>query len=300
MISFKARFFIFLLKATKRKQVFLDAAAFNAAISARRKTQSHAPNDKIRARLDIEERSLDGSPVYVVKPQGGKAPAHFLYYMHGGAYTFEIIPQHWAYVADMAEVLNAQIMVPIYPLAPEHKAEQMLAFAHKAYRDFEENHAGGAPIHMVGDSAGAAMLVAMAQQMVAAGKTLPKSLMLISPFLEVDLSGPEIDAIDKIDPWLSPPGLKEAGRLYAGDLALTDPIVSPARGAVEGLPPVHIFIGTRDILLPSAKAFADKITAAGGKASYRQYEGMFHVWPAAQCREGREVLDEIQEIIASG
>lgn len=300
MVSLKARFFIFMLKLAKKKQALMSAENLMAAIKVRRAEQDHRPAEKTRARLDIEERNIGGYPTFIIKPKGLEAPKDYVFYLHGGAYTFEIIQPHWVFLADMAEMLQACIMVPIYPLAPEHNADEALEYVHKAHREFEEDFAGKTPIHMMGDSAGAGMLVAMTQQMVKVGWTPAKSLILISPFVDCVLADPEVPALDKIDPWLSRDGLREAGRLYAGALDVRDPRVSPLYGSVDGLPPVHVFIGTRDILLPSVKAFSDKISAAKGRITYHQYEGMFHVWPLVGAPESHAARREIKQIIDAG
>lgn len=295
MASLKASLFILLLKLLKRKASLTDAESITATIAKRRQTQTHEPNEKVRGRLDVDLRNVGGFPVYIVKTKGAEAPKNHVFYLHGGAYVFELIPPHWTFVADMAAMLDACIMMPIYPLAPEHTAPEVLTMTAEAYSMFED-YVGGAAISVMGDSAGAGIGVALARKLFEAGKKLPRELVLITPFLDVILDDPAIAAIDRADPWLAPGGLREAGRLYAGDLPLDHPIVSPLRGSVEGLPPTHIFAGTRDILMPDAKAFADKINAAGGFASYSQYEGMFHCWPLIDARESMAARAEIKAI----
>ncbi len=295
MTSIKSRLLILLLKLLNRKGDLKDAESLKQAILKRREKTDYRPDQKICARLDIEEKNVDGFPVYIVKPKGLE-PKHHIFYLHGGAYVFEIIPPHWTFVADFAEQTGAAIMVPIYPLAPEHDAERALGFADAAYRMFQE-YADGASIHMMGDSAGGGMATALAQRYVAEEHTLPESLILVSPWFDVALDNPEIDRINDVDPWLAPGGLKEAGRLYANGLSLDDPRVSPMHGQTEGLPPTHIFIGTRDLLLPDCKRFADKLTEAGTRMSYTQAEGMFHCWPLLRTREGLAARADMAAVV---
>jgi monoterpene epsilon-lactone hydrolase len=294
MVSLKARFFILVLKLMQRKKAMLSVENYHATIKERRETKGdYRPNEKIRARLDIQESEIGGFPTYIVKPKGCEKPAHYVYYLHGGAYTFEIIPLHWGFVADMAEYLNAAIMVPIYPLAPEHKVDAVLEYAHKAYQEFEEDFAGDKPVHMLGDSAGAGMLVALTQQMVSIGWTPAATMNLISPFVDTVLDDPAVAALDPNDPWLSAEGLREAGRLYAGDIDVNDHRVNPIDGSMEGFPPTNVYIGSRDILQPSAKLLTEKIIAARGNASYHEYKGMFHCWacvPAPESSRARRLI----------
>lgn len=303
MVSLKARLYVLVLKLVKRKQAMASAESLHATIKQRRQTSDYRPNPKVRRQLDIEKHDIGGFPAYVVKPKvqnpDNQTPDHYIFHLHGGAYTFELVQPHWHFVADMAQRLNAAIMMPVYPLAPEHDVLAALEYVHKAYAAFED-YAGGAPIQMMGDSAGAGMALAAVQQMVERDIKRPANMIMISPFVDVVLDNPAIPAIDEIDPWLAAPGLREAGRLYARDLEVTDPRVSPLRGSMKDLPPVHIFMGTRDILQPDAVALADKIKREGGTVSYREYAHMFHCWVIGTARESLQARDEIATIIRGG
>lgn len=48
-------------------------------------------------------------------------------------------------------------------------------------------------------------------------------------------------------------GLREAGRLYAGELDLEDPVLSPINGRLPVLERVSVFIGTCDVLLADSR-----------------------------------------------
>lgn len=285
MVSLKSRLFVLVLKLLGKKNDMKDAASLHATIKKRRASSDYRPSAKIRARLDIEEMEIGGFPAYVISPKG-KTTKNTIFYLHGGAYVYEIIPPHWTFIADFAHQANATIMVPIYPLAPEHTVEETLAFTEAAYTAFEAR-VGAGPIHLMGDSAGGGLGLALAQKRLAEGARLPANLFLISPWLDVALAGDDTALCDAHDPWLAVGGLQEAGRLYADGLPVDDPRVSPLHGPVEGLPPCHIFIGTRDLLMPDCKRFMDKLTNAGQVMSYHQEPGMFHCWPLVNMPEAQ-------------
>lgn len=299
MVSFKSHFWVMMLHLMGRKKAIRDAESIRATILKRREEISHHPHEGVFEHCDVREAEIGGFPVYYVTPKGGNEGAGgYVYYLHGGAYVFEIIPQHWSLVADMVVRTGRTFVVPIYPLAPEHDVNKALPFALYAYKTLEAQ-AGDARLDMLGDSAGAAMAVAVCQQLLTAGETIKaQSQILISPWMDVGLENPDARVIDRRDPWLAVDGLKEAGHMYANGLALDDPRVSPLYGKAEGLPATHILMGTRDILMPDAKLFADKLSQAGVPMSYRQYEGMFHCWPFLMCREAEQARQEIVELLA--
>lgn len=45
---------------------------------------------------------------------------------------------------------------------------------------------------------------------------------------------------------------------------------------LAGLPPMAVFIGTRDILNPDARRIRDAATGSGVGVDFHEYDGMFH------------------------
>ena len=56
---------------------------------------------------------------YVVTPRGTD-PRRTVFYLHGGGYVSGIDPNHVRYVTRLAVALGARVVLPDYPLAPEH------------------------------------------------------------------------------------------------------------------------------------------------------------------------------------
>ena len=104
-----------------------------------------------------------------------------------------------------------------------------------------------------------------------------------------------VDAVAARDPMLSVPRLVRAGQLYAGDLSTDHPLVSPISGRFDGLGPMTIFVGTRDLLLPDSRRLRDLATEAGVRVDYHEADGLIHVWPILPLPEARKA----RRIIAS-
>src|SRR5688500_1098680 len=49
-------------------------------------------------------------------------------YLHGGAYTSEIVRQHWALIGHLAGRTGHEVVVPVYGLAPAHNGLQAREF----------------------------------------------------------------------------------------------------------------------------------------------------------------------------
>ncbi len=109
------------------------------------------------------------------------------------------------------------------------------------------------------------------------------------------MSHESVDAVAARDPMLSVPRLVRAGELYAGALRTDHPLVSPINGRIDGLGPMTIFVGTRDLLLPDSRRLRDLATEAGVPVDYHEADGLIHVWPILPLPEARKA----RRIIAS-
>ena len=153
-------------------------------------------------------------------------------YLHGGAYVSEIEDLHIIFCDKLAEKANATVFAPIYPLAPNHTFEETYAIVENLYElllKFEK------PITIMGDSAGGGLSAAFCEYLSANGLAEPEHLILISPWVDVSMSGDYDDYID-IDPMLGVDGLVEMGKAWAGDIDTKDYRVSPLYGNIEKLP----------------------------------------------------------------
>ena len=150
---------------------------------------------------------------------------------------------------------------------------------------------------LMGDSSGGGISLALAQRLREDGHEQPAGIILLSPWLDATLSNPEIEEIDKIDPFLGVKGLKYGGEVYARDVDPKSYLVSPVYGSLKNLAPVTLFIGTRDILYPDCRKLRDNAAAEGVAIDYREYPGMVHNWMLGPMPEAKQAIKEIVEAI---
>ncbi|QNE46921.1 alpha/beta hydrolase [Glaciihabitans sp. INWT7] len=268
------------------KRVFSSADAMKRKLA--RQAAGRAPNSRPPARLaktvDIRELSIDGWTVYEITPKG-KTPPRRALYLHGGCYVFEIALQHWLFVARLAVETDTRFLVPIYPLAPAETADTIVPKA-TALASSLIDEVGARNTSILGDSAGGGMALAVAMQLRDRGIEAPHSTVLVSPWLDITGTDPQLAVIAPHDPWLAVPGSHFAGGVYRGPLAETDARVSPIYGDLSGLGSLTMFSGTRDILNADATRFLSLAEAAGLSVDYHEVPGMIHVFPILPIPEG--------------
>lgn len=215
-------------------------------------------------------------------------------YLHGGAYVNEIMLPHITFCDKIAKKTNATVFTPIYPLTPNHTYEETYKIVEQLYQ-FALDIAK--PITIMGDSAGGGLSVAFCEYLASKEVTQPKHLILISPWVDVSMSGDYDDYID-LDPMLGIDGLREVGEIWAGDLNPKDYKVSPLFGDVAKLPETTIFVGTHEILYPDIINFYNKLKDNDIDAELFVGEGMTHVYPIYPLvPEAKEASNQIVDII---
>jgi acetyl esterase/lipase len=130
----------------------------------------------------------------------------------------------------------------------------------------------------MGDSAGGGFALALAQELSTGPLRLPQRLILLSPWLDLGMTNPDIALMEATDPLLSVEALRMSGKRWSGETQSTDWHLSPLFGPIDNLPPVILFTGTADVLNPDAKKFRDRFAGRENAIDYREYPGMMHVW----------------------
>jgi Esterase/lipase len=73
--------------------------------------------------------------------------------------------------------------------------------------------------------------------------------------------------------------------------------VSPMFGDLAGLPKLYLFAGTREIILPDARKYAELLDKARADYEYYEYTMQNHVFPLYPIKEGIEARKQIKDIL---
>ena len=300
MTSFQSKLIALLAKPLGKRAGFIDADV-TAKLARRQSTHPRkyaAPNSLARSFEISHDRKL-GWPIYELKPKSREAAFQIVYF-HGGGYILEIMPAQYQFAASLARKVSAKLTVPIFTCAPGETVETTVPKAVEIVRDIVAHST--VPVILLGDSAGAGLAVVVAQELAAdkgnrAGKIA--KLLLVSPWVDLEMQNPKILEIDPWDPLLSKAGLDVAAALYAGDRSLNDPWLSPINGKLQGLPPTTILIGSHDIFYGDSLKLAELLADAGVKVSLEKAFEQLHVYPIFPTPEGRLGIEQLAAAVLS-
>ena len=298
MPSLSSRVATAYLRVTRSKETYRSPAHVQRRIERQlRRPTSFVPPRVLSGLVRIRATTRQGWRCYELTPRRAAAGRAPVLYLHGGAYVFEISPFHWLAVARVVSAARVPMVVPIYPLAPLITAAETVVTASRIGAEMVAA-SGPGRVTVMGDSAGGGLALAVAQQLRDTAIGPLRQVVLISPWLDVSMTEPESAAIDRYDAMLHAPGCAEAGRVYAGDLPVTDPRVSPIHGDLTGLPPIILFSGTHDILHPEARRLVALAQQAGVPIDHHVLAEGQHGYPLHPMREGTAALRRISALVA--
>ncbi|MGB7847450.1 MAG: alpha/beta hydrolase [Candidatus Acidiferrum sp.] len=215
-------------------------------------------------------------------------------YFHGGGYSF--YPQAYAnFIAQLTLAANCRTFALDYRLSPEHRFPAQLEDALNAYLWLLEESADPGSLILAGDSAGGNL--ALALLLVARESKLPL------PALAIALSPPtdfEPDCLGNGDcDWIDKRMLQQWADWYCDSAERRNPLVSPLRADLSGLPPIYIQAGRAEILYHSIQAFADRAQKQGADVVRETWEDMNHVFQmfGPDSPQSTEALRRIGHVI---
>lgn len=250
---------------------------------------------------DVSTRSLvtdSGTQLFELMPSGSSDSDLTMVFYHGGGFIMEIAEPHWNFCFELVRTLRCRIIVAIYPLAPVHTYEDAYIACYDAF-SYASSLSDDSKLILIGDSAGAHLAIAMAQIALNKGVRQPNLVIAISPWIDIADEVEGKDGIDPIDPMLAMSGLSKIAGIWAP--YLRDARVFPPcilHGPLEGLAPMMIFSGTREVFHPEAKAFAEKAKQAGVDVKLVIGEGLWHCWASMiEIDEGQRAIELMVERI---
>lgn len=216
--------------------------------------------------------------------------------MHGGGYIEQPLSWHWRFLYKLIQNLNGTICVPVYPKAPNHDYKEAFKKVLPIYKDLltkvpPEN------IVLMGDSAGGGFALALAQFLLKNDISQPGNIILLSPWLDITLSHPDIATMARKEPMLDAKLLIEVGKIYAGEAETSNYLLSPMNGPIQGLGKISLFVGTHELFLPDARKFKGLAEKEKVKINYFEYPQMNHVFPVFPIPEAKKSMQQMINII---
>ena len=249
--------------------------------------------DDLHFKSEIVETEREGMQFFTLNPDG---PGPLIVYLHGGAYVHGFSAYQWRYMDRLAAATGSAIVALAYHLAPFGDYARAYEDLSGLWADLVAAHPGRR-ILLMGDSAGGGLALGLGESLVKQGARLPERLILFSPWVDISMENPDIADYVAVDPILHLDLVTLHGRYWAGSGDVHDWQASPLFGDMAGLPPVTIYLGTRELLYPDILLAHEKLLAAGVEAELRIGRGLNHDYPLMPLPEAERAFREVVKLI---
>ena len=226
-----------------------------------------------RKEASVEEIALNGVEGERI---AARHPVRAILHFHGGAFFAGSTNTHRALASEFAVRGEAEVFLLNYRLAPEHAYPAARNDGLAAWEALLAQGYAPSEIVLGGDSGGCAHALTLALTLRDRGQALPAGLFMISPYLDMSLSNPSVEALKHRDPMVTARALRRGADGYCGDIPLRDARVSPMFADLHGLPPLLVQVGSEEILLDDARLFAKRAREAGVSVECQVFPGMWH------------------------
>ena len=237
----------------------------------------------------VDVNGLDGE--WSIAP--GSDASHVLMFFHGGGYCSGSIVSHRRMVTEAGRAAGMRTLAVAYRLAPEHPFPAAYDDALTAWRFLRNQSIPASRLVIGGDSAGAGLAVALIRRLRDAHEELPACAWLVSPWMDLTMSGSTFASKDAVDPIIHKTYLNELADAYLPPgMDRKDPRISPLYADLRSFPPLLIQVGSAETLLDDATRFASAAGAADVPVTLEIWPHMIHAWHLwnAQLEPGRRAL----------
>ena len=228
-----------------------------------------------------EKFSVDGVAVERLANPKQKKSARVVLQLHGGGYVGHLSKWYRDFAIKQAVMTEArEIFMVDYRLAPEHIYPAALEDSVKVYEELLSRGVKPENIIVFGDSAGGNLALALSLKLKEEKLPQPALLILLSPHTTFETDVPSLTANADRDLVLGKFNAKMYNAVfnpvYAGEIPLNDPRLSPIYADLRDLPPMLIQIGGYELFVDECIDLLKKATADELNVTLSVYQGMPH------------------------
>lgn len=269
------------------------------------------PLDEVRARVDefyerlpmpegarLERIDAGGVPaIWATTPESIRERT--ILYLHGGGYVLGGAEGYCKMTSRIARAAEARVLVIDYRLAPENAFPAAVQDGVQVYGWLLQQGVRPDSVAIAGDSAGGGLTLATMISVRDAGGKLPAAAAVISPWIDLALTGSSLEANADRDSLISRSVLEGFVNGYLQGQDPRSPLASPLYADLRALPPLLVQVGTAETLLDDAQRLAERAREAGVEVTLDVAEEMPHVWHvfASFLPEAQQAIDRLGRFV---
>lgn len=237
---------------------------------------------------------IDDFLVFTYNGTLDKTENNVILYVHGGNFVQRPNKFQIDFAMKVAKKSNATLVVPLYDLLPNGNYKMMSKQLKLVYDRILQT--SPSRIIFIGDSAGGGAILSFSIQLREMKMLQPTDIILISPWLDLSMSNPQLYIDEKKDRMNSVAGIKYEGNLWAANDDVYNPLISPMYGNFNDLGYITLIFGGKEILSSECKKFDELLMKQNIEHNYIFYEKEGHDFALFPTKESKQVIKMIIEI----
>jgi monoterpene epsilon-lactone hydrolase len=206
--------------------------------------------------VDYIEADAGGVPAMWAAPKTC-AESRVILCRHGGGFVGGSVYTHRKLFGHLAKAMGARALLLQYRLTPEHAHPAQLDDASAAYASLLRAGIEAKHIAVSGDSSGGGLSVTAMLRAREQGLPLPAALMLLSPWVDMELTGDSYESNREKDGFFYREVVQGLVAMFLSKgFSPRDPFVNPLHADLVGLPPMYIQAGGDETLLDDSRKLA--------------------------------------------
>ena len=229
---------------------------------------------KLLKGLNLEKIQLEHCTSWVISKDTNPKDK-ILYYIHGGGFVNGSTRQLFKFISYAVKHFGYNIYSVDYRLTPNFTCIDTITDCENGYRYLLE-HYSPENIILMGESAGANLVLALPQKLKEDGLPYPAGIVSSSPVVQlVRYPYSFYECSCKTD-YAIIFGIMDVRKLYSGDLPYDHPYISPLCGDLKGYPPVYLDASDVESLRDEARMMYVRLKEEGCDVEYHELKDFFH------------------------
>lgn len=234
-----------------------------------------APPPVVARRKDV---TIAGVRCRWFTPHGKVVDDTVVVHFHGGGFSMcSVRDTHDFFLADYAALTRRRVVGVDYRKSPEYPFPVPIEDCLAVYKGLLADGIPPSKIVLSGDSAGGNLCLAVGQRCRAEGLPMPQAMVLMSPWVDLELKGQTIGKNEHSD-YITRAVLESFVRSYLGDHDPTDPLASPCRADFTGFPPLFVQVGAAEAMLSEVRWMVCRAQSHGVDAHIEEWADMVHAF----------------------
>lgn len=234
-------------------------------------------------------------------------------YIHGGCFVGGSRSSWRGFCASLANICSSRVIVPEFRLAPAHAFPAAIEDIQACFKILyieeqialsldEKSPQDQIPeIIIAADGSGATQALALLFNLKERYRQGIKHIILFSPWLNLSPKSPLLQDKKTSDELLSADSICRSSDIYTYSSNLENLFISPlfiTEEPLKNFPPVYIQMGEKEMLLPDAQKFKEKLEANGVTCTLDVWKNMMFMFQMADeyLEEAHLALEKIGKL----